>query len=213
MKKLLIVLSVFALCLFSFSYSQAYTINFDVLPNGTPVPGYIPISDQYADYGVMFSSNGIAGNLPYTLPAVIYYNGFPTYTSYPNSLGGDYGRPWWDIYMDFLSPYTGTVDFALMQCGLIDVTAEILDSDGQVLDSVSFSNPGDRIGELHMVSLTGSNISRLNVLNTWGGGSTTGFLIDDISFNENGGVVPEPASLSLLGLGLLGFVFKRRKTA
>lgn len=48
----------------------------------------------------------------------------------------------------------------------------------------------------------------------WGGHDFYRFQITGEPLSNNGGsVVPEPASLSLLGLGLLRFVFKRKKVA
>lgn len=37
-------------------------------------------------------------------------------------------------------------------------------------------------------------------------------IMDDVTFNEDMNAIPEPASLSLFGLGLLGLIFRRKKS-
>lgn len=61
----------------------------------------------------------------------------------------------------------------------------------------------DRV--LRFINVSGSDIARLHIQPS----IYDGFSIDDVSYTP----VPEPATLSLLGLGLLGFVFKRKKNA
>lgn len=57
---------------------------------------------------------------------------------------------------------------------------------------------------LRLINVEGSSISRLSIQPS----AYDGFSIDDLSYNS----IPEPASLVLLGLGLLRLVFKKKKT-
>lgn len=208
MKKLLIVLGMFSLFLFSCTYAQAYTINFDVLPNGDPVGSPWAISDQYISWGVTFSGY----NLPY---ATAWASPNGEFASSPNILIYHENNPWYPIYMDFVSPHSGSVNFALISVGDSEVTSSLLGSDfSTVIDSVAVTNPGTDRGlhNINLVTLSGNDIYRVKFETTipW---ERDGWGVDDISFGPGTGVVPEPASLSFLGLGLLGFVFKRRKIA
>lgn len=58
------------------------------------------------------------------------------------------------------------------------------------------------------ITLTGSSILRFEADFT--GPSTAGIAYDDLSFDAD--VIPEPASMALLGLGLVALVRRRRKT-
>ena len=84
------------------------------------------------------------------------------------------------------------------------------------LNTYTFSNENvpnvaDGLKFYGAVTTGGEYLTGFSITSNWGAGSAPA--IDNVRLGYAGSAVPEPASLSLLGLGLLGMVFKRKRTA
>ncbi|MDH5180915.1 MAG: PEP-CTERM sorting domain-containing protein [Gammaproteobacteria bacterium] len=86
--------------------------------------------------------------------------------------------------------------------------AQILDSSFNVIDSFFDGNTNDDLPGGPVV-LSGSNIRYFRFFDGPGGASFAG--VDDLVITAAG--VPEPTTLALLGLGLFGVAFSRKKKA
>ncbi len=195
--------------LFSVGLEQAYatTIDFDTFPDGTPVPVFTRITDQYASCGVaLFTTEVPEGPQVSDLA--------PPGVSPPNILGADgtSGRPalTHSIGVQFVSPVTDASINAIDvdNGGLI---LEAFDSGNILVDFVSIIN-APPVTEM---SVSAPEISSL-VIRQITPGARDGFLIDgynidDLQFtgpecdeqiNEIGGkIIPiESASLILTGI-------------
>lgn len=109
----------------------------------------------------------------------------------------------WDgtLNIDFNGSYVSAVGFGLVEFDTTVETIRVYDDNSALLGS--FNNQLGQTFSLWGVSATaGEHIGRIEL----DGGF---FAIQDIAFKIN---VPEPGSIALLGLGLAGLVFSRRKT-
>src|SRR5438132_11254896 len=132
MKTKLILIALTLLSISSTQFSYAITINFDTLPDSTPVANGTIIQNQYLPFGVTFSS--IAGG-----PIAGSFSGEAV--SPPNFLVGnpDSFQP---IVMDLTTPIF-KVGVTLISVGDSTVTATAFAIDfSTVLDIVAVTNPG-----------------------------------------------------------------------
>lgn len=165
--------------------ASAVTLTFDDLGL---VFGDTFVGDEYAAFGVEFSTPDVSLGIGGT-------DGSP-----PNSLGAhqtdgdDFNGT---IQMDFTGGFFVTdLSFIIFNTPF---AASAYDVNGSLLQTINsgpdFTQTFDFSGfEVNSVTISGSF-----------------YAIDDVTFGDLTGAVPEPATLALLGLGLAGLGFGRRK--
>ena len=183
--------------------AHATLIDFDSLSNGDVV------TNQFAGQGITFSSDG---------GQVIYITAQPSYQSTPPNFictgpaGGSINCTGTVIF-DFSTPVNGLQFDAVGNQNAIGTSFAQADIYQNGILTVSNLDLLVSLGNLapdHQDFSAYSNIPRVLIhSNTDPAG--TGY--DSISFTAGGTSVPEPATLSLLGLGFAGIgLMRRRKT-
>lgn len=183
--------------------AHATLIDFDSLSNGDVV------TNQFAGQGITFSSDG---------GQVIYITAQPSYQSTPPNFictgpaGGSINCTGTVIF-DFSTPVNGLQFDAVGNQNAIGTSFAQADIYQNGILTVSNLDLLVSLGNLapdHQDFSAYSNITRVLIhSNTDPAG--TGY--DSISFTAGGTSVPEPATLSLLGLGFAGIgLMRRRKT-
>jgi hypothetical protein len=169
---------------------HATTITFNQ-PYGTQ------ITNQYAAEGVIFQTEDWDGTLG--APAIGWGNGLS------NSYTGDYPTT---EYLDILFPSGwDNVSFLFDNYGSDNGSYYTAYSGSTALETVSLDTPAywDSFG---FVPVPGSNITEIQISNNTGGDDSWEFSIQNVS---NAITTPEPATLSLLGYGLLGLCAVARR--
>jgi hypothetical protein len=180
------------------------SIDFDTFPGGAPVPSGTPLTTQYSALGVVFTGfeNGVEIapevraqqfiSVPASQPNYLTnFSNFPS-TSDPDRLD--------EIRMTFSVPVSD-VNMIINTATTNTITFDLYDMSGTFLGSQS------RVGNgvLNVpISLSGADIGRISAFQPTDG---WWWSVDNLEFTP----VPEPATLSLLGLGLLAVARKRRR--
>jgi len=201
------------------SPASAVLLDFEGLPFAPGTGGNFPaavnvLTDDFESDGVLFGRAGLsAGVVVVEAPAsfgpssgILSVTGLLADGFWPSASIGD-------IYFEFVIPNTvlsSTVDsvsftigdaggdldpFQIRSYNLADALIDTQNVSGDSRFAVSIVAPG-----IHRVEI--------DFLNASGG-----YSMDDLAFDLPGGVVPEPATMMLMGLGLAGFVLRRRMKA
>jgi hypothetical protein len=158
-------------------------INFDVFPNGSPVPDHTLITTQYVSLGVTFSSDSPSG-----APMAIADSGEAS--SPPNILVGDWVEPCncglYKIFMTFIPPLPNSVGMTLISVGDGTAVVTALGSDTNlVLDAVSVTHgpsAGVGYGNHDPIVLRGAGIAMVQFEIQQTGSIIDGIGIDDLIF-------------------------------
>ena len=194
------------------SYASTSFINFDNLSASSSINSITtPVSNQYASQGVIFSD--LAGPVGTVLGTAVSVTGY----SSPNVLFAWQHQTTGDA-ADLKMAFTGTtqsVSFDSFLSADYYLNAYAYDSKGVLIGTYT-SGSGQPYGALmHNVINTSSPINYLLVTShpSSDSGYYGNFSIDNLSFQTS--PVPEPESYALMlgGLGLMGFIARRNKSA
>lgn len=172
--------------LFYATTSSATLIDFEGLPDLEAVSG------QYVSDGVTFN-NAIS------LTAGFSLNEF----DFPPSSGlvaiGDDFAPLGISFTNAASNISGYFTYASQ------LTFSAYDNVGNLIGG--YVNAGfDNLGSSEFISLSFIDVSTLIIAGEWDGS----FIMDDLNFEASASSVPEPSSLALLSIGLIGFMLRKK---
>ena len=176
--------------------------------SGNPVPNSAVITDQYANLGIVFQNVALV-NLGYGhAPSGV--NGLGNIDSNGNL---DYGTP---MTFTFVSPLdgitTGVTDY-------FSVTTDNWGWGGNTIILSAFAVDGTMIGSTSYTEGAGGvspQLQNLGLFHTvvvdWNYNGTSGIGLDLLTFGDvSASPVPEPGTIALLGLGLIGLGGIRKK--
>ena len=185
-------------CLFT-GAANAALIDFDNLPGGGTLAANSILTTQYSSLGVTFSATENSSTVSSSV-----INTFTPFSGnyWANTTSGVFG-PRHDVLSIMFDNAAENVSWLTQSYGGSSITFNAFDSASNLLETISTT--GDWIN----TSFASSGIYRIDALQPndgWGWG------LDNLSFDGSVSV-PEPASIALIGLGLAGIGFSRKKKA
>jgi hypothetical protein len=198
---------------FAAGQAQALVIDFDTqglngpsLFNSAPT-GAQMLSIDIGTYTVTFTGGRVltqATNMPVNQTSIYGTADFALGGGYTNPLsiqffdiGTNTPKPITNFFLDVLNGNTVNVDYALSDNAGNSALFNLIPNLSGGLKQVGFAAAGDTITVFGTPPIDGCC--------QWD------FFVDNIHFNEALPTVPEPGSIALLGLGLVGLAFRRRK--
>lgn len=199
------------------AYAGAATINFDLLPSST-IPSGVPnsaasvLTNQLNPLGVLFGLQGVSSGVAVVSVATLNDISGPNSIVGLDSNGEIVPTAAGDIYFQFVLPGTNTP-------GETDFVSFFVGDDCCDIDSVDIRAYSIGGSLLHSQSLQGTSwqffslalpgIHRIEVENT--SPHTSGYALDDLTFNTPTSAVPEPASIAMTLIGVVLLLHRKKR--